>query len=111
MSDSPLLSFAIGSLAARRSNGQLAGITASFLNRRNQPSIDVNSLISVIQQMEAHIAQQGTQIGRNDAYIADLQREVSELRAFCRKVEADRDRLLDWAEKAEEELKRWRSGA
>ena len=64
------------------------------LRNRNQPTIDVNSLISVIQQMEAHIAQQ-------DAHIADIEQRL-------RSTAEERDKLREWGIWADVELrKRW----
>ena len=106
MSDSLGSSFAIGYLAGSYSGAQTARSVTGFVNAlrsRNQASIDVNSLVSVIQQMEAHIAQQ-------DGYISDLQTQLESVRRRSKILEEDRNKLYDWAEKAEEELKRWRSG-
>ena len=104
MSDSPLLSFAIGSLAASRGSSDLAHLTASIISPHPvQTRVDVNSLFAAIRELEAHI-------GRQDAFIEDLKRETRELREHARDVERDRNALIDWAERAEAELKRWRTG-
>lgn len=103
MSDNPLASLALGYLAAgpmTETAGQGALMLTRALRERQQPTVDVNTLLAVAQEMERLVEQK-------DVYIAALQREISELRAYARKVEADRNTLLDWTAKAEAELK-WR---
>jgi len=104
--------FALGLLAGHQTADSTVravnGLMASLRNRG--PQIDVNALINEALWMEQQLAQKDARIAQQDAYIARLKREVSELRAHARRVEGDRDALLDWAEVAEAELKRWRSG-
>ena len=106
MSDSPASSFALGYLAAgpmvETASLGTQMLTQALLSRR-QPTVDVNSLFAAIRELEAHI-------GRQDAFIEDLKRETRELREHARDVERDRNALIDWAERAEAELKRWRTG-
>ena len=101
MSDIPGSAFALGYLTGQ---SPLAHEGAMLLTRalreRQQPTVDVDALLAVAQEMEQLLEQK-------DVYIAALQREISELRAYAKKVEADRNTLLDWTEKAEAELK-WR---
>ncbi len=111
--------FALGLLAGHQTADSTVravnGLMASLRNRG--PQIDVNALINEalwmeqqLAQKDAHIAQQGGHIAQQDAYIKGLKREVSELRALAKEIAGERDALLDWAAKAEAELKRWRSG-
>ena len=101
MSDSPGSTFALGYLTGQ---SPLAHEGAMLLTRalreRQKPAMDANTLLAVAQEMEQLLEQR-------DVYIAALEREISELRAYTKKVEADRNTLLDWTEKAEAELK-WR---
>jgi chromosome segregation ATPase len=118
--------FALGYLAGSHSAAQTGKAVVSFMTslRNRRPQIDVNALINEalwmeqriaqqdghIAQQDAHIAQQGGRIEQQDAYIKGLKREVAELRALAKEIAGERDALLDWAAKAEAELKRWRSG-
>ncbi len=95
MSDSPASLLALGYLAGGSPLAMEGALTLTrALRNRNHPSIDVNSLISVIQQMEAHIAQQ-------DDHIADLAQRL-------RSTAEERDKLREWTRWADVELrKRW----
>ena len=110
--------FALGFLAASQAGAHTGRAVSDFMvslyNRR--PQIDVNALINEalwmeqqLAQKDAHIAQQGGHIAQQDAYIKGLKREVAELRALAKEIAGERDALLDWAAKAEAELKRLRS--
>ncbi len=103
MSDSPLTSFAIGSLAASRGASDLAELSASLFRPKAAPpttaTIDVNQALRAAQEREEYIQ-------KLERYVEDLQREVKELRAHSAKVESDRDKMYAWADWAEAELKR-----
>ena len=104
MSGSPVTAFALGYLAGDSPLAYEGALTLTrALRRRQQPTIDVNSILAAMQEMEGHIAKQ-------DAHIAGLQREIEELRAYGRKADQDRNELIDWAAKADAELKRRRAG-
>jgi hypothetical protein len=104
--------FALGFLAASQAGAHTGRAVSDFMvtlyNRR--PQIDVNALINEALLMEQQLAHQDAHIAQQDGYIKGLKREVAELRAHAKRVEDDRDALLDWAAKADAELKRWRSG-
>ena len=118
--------FALGYLATRVGDAQTVNAVVDLFTslRNRRPQIDVNALINEalwmeqriaqqdghIAQQDAHIAQQGGRIEQQDAYIKGLKREVAELRALAKEIAGERNALLDWATKAEAELKRWRSG-
>ena len=104
--------FALGYLAGSHSSAQTGQAVLSFMSslRNRGPQIDVNALINEALLMEQQLAHQDAHIAQQDGYIKGLKREVAELRAHAKRVEDDRDALLDWAAKADAELKRWRSG-
>ena len=111
--------FALGYLATRVGDAQTVNAVVDLFTslRNRRPQIDVNALINEalwmeqqLAQQDAHIVQQGAHIAQQDAYIKGLKREVAELRALAKEIAGERNALLDWATKAEAELKRWRSG-
>lgn len=103
MSDSPLTSFAIGSLAASRGASDLAELSASLFRSRpaaqRAATIDVDGVLQAARELSEYVENQ-------NRYVADLEREVRELRAHSERVENDRDELRVWAAWAEAELKR-----
>lgn len=103
MSGSPLTSFAIGSLAASRGASDLAELSASLFRPKGAPlraaPIDAVGVLQAARELSEYVESQ-------NRYIADLEREVRELRAHSERVENDRDELRVWAAWAEAELKR-----
>lgn len=103
MADSPLTSFAIGSLAASRGASDLAELSASLFRPRAAPqgaaTVAVNAVLRAAQETDEYVQ-------KLERYVEDLQREVRELRAHSAKVESDRDKMYAWADWAEAELRR-----
>lgn len=103
MSDSPLLAFAIGSLAASRGASETARLAVDVMTpRRAQPTVNVNGLIQALQEQEQLIHDQNT-------YIENLQRERDEWKAHSAETERRRAKLYDYAMWAEAELKKYTS--
>lgn len=103
MSDHPGTSFALGYLAAGSATelareGALT-LTRALRPRAPTPTIDVNGVLQAARELSEYVENQ-------NRYVADLEREVRELRAHSERVENDRDRLYAWATWAETELKR-----
>lgn len=98
MSDSPLLAFAIGSLAASRGASETARLAASVMVPR-APSVDVGALIQAIQEQEQYIAEQGNLIDQ-------LRHELSEWKEYGAETERRRAKLETYANWADAELKK-----
>ena len=103
MSDDPLTSFAIGSLAASRGSSELAELSASLFRPSSAPqrasTIDVNAVLQAARELDEYVR-------RLERYVENLQQEIKELRAHSARVESDRDKMYIWADWAEAELKR-----
>lgn len=106
MSDNPLESLALGYLASgsmTETASQGALMLTRSLRERGQPIVDAGALLALASEIEKLLEQK-------DIHIAALQREINELRAHAKQVEADRDKLIDWSERAQAELDWRRSG-
>ena len=103
MSDSPAIGFAIGSLAASRGASELAELSASIMTPRPVWSAgsgaDIRALVQTIQEQEQHIA-------RQDDFIARLRQVGLEWEDYGKKLKAKHTKLEEWAEWAEQELKK-----
>ena len=99
MSDSPLLAFAIGSLAASRGASDTARLAASVMVPQEQ-SIDVNTLMEAIQEQEQYIAEQGR-------LIEQLRHQLSEWKVYGAETERRRAKLETYANWADEQLKKY----
>ncbi len=106
MSDNPLLAFAIGSLAASRGSNELAHLSASIMAPRPvrslEPGPDITVLIETLQEQEQHIA-------RQDDLIARLRQVSLEWQEYGKRLKAKNTKLEEWADWAEQELKRYQN--
>lgn len=107
MSDNPALGFALGYLAAGPAT-ETAATGALMLTRalrtRQEPQIDVNGLLHLVQEQEQHIA-------RQDEIIAQLRATNVEWQEYGAKLKAQKTRLQEWADWADIELKKYKNEA
>ena len=105
MSDNPALGFALGYLTAGPATETAATgalMLTRALRRPQHPQLDVNSLLSLVQEQEQHIAEQ------NDV-IEKLRGNNAAWQDYGTKLEREHDRLREWAEWADLELKKHRN--
>ena len=101
MSDSFASAWALGSIAGELSAQRNAQTTQYFVDamrrrraRQQQPQaveIDMGALVQHLEEREA--------------YINDLEGEIAELRRTSLLIEANRDKISEWAARAEMKLK------
>ena len=105
MSDNPYFALALGYLAAGPAT-ETAATGALMLTRalQRQPGsqVDVNGLLNLVQEQEQHIA-------RQDHLIAHLRQISLEWQDYGTRLKAKNTKLEEWADWAEQELKKYQN--
>ena len=105
MSDNPAFGFALGYLAAGPATETAATgalMLTHALQKQPESQVDVNGLLNLLQEQEQHIA-------RQDDLIAYLRQISLEWQDYGIRLKAKNTKLEEWADWAEQELKKYQN--